>query len=397
MAWLLLVCAGAIAFLVVNTLMYLSQCTSTEFVLNCSDGNGTFAGTVVAVFAVLGIGAVISRYFRSFASGFAGMLVAMTVVSLGSCTATWGDPYFAWRKATKPARDRAAREKKDADAVRLWVSVMSGRPMNVSRGIGLVGNVATCAQSFARASGHLATDAAELSAKCPELKEYGAHLDPGLPRRYVIPEGAGSPVLGEPTRETDGDAGWRVTYSTAAQGFSVDAAPDAQLSQPWPRIHSDGVTRFDVQMTQNAAPLSMQLGAELGTMIECLKGIPAKEERRRAARGLGSWNLTPMARALCPSLAPRIKRMLQAEDFATLLDIERPVGPGGSRARIGTYRIEYVPRNPSGTPFEFDLKADPVAIVGLPRYLATFEGQIYWTMEQRAATVNDPRLSPRNP
>src|SRR5262245_52915266 len=68
-ARLVFVLGGAVVFIVANVLMYLSQCSSTEFMMTCSGGNGEYTVHVIATAAILGIGAIISRRLRAFAMG----------------------------------------------------------------------------------------------------------------------------------------------------------------------------------------------------------------------------------------------------------------------------------------------------------------------------------------
>jgi hypothetical protein len=335
-ARLILALAGAVTFVAVNVLMYLSQCSSTEFMLTCRGGNGDYAFHVIAAAAGLGIGSFLSTRVRAFASGFAGMLVAMTVVSLGGCTKAWSDPYVAVRKATQPARDRAARERKKDEAVRLWTELTSREPMDIPAGMRFAGTATQCAHRFARENGRNASSLDELGQSCSDL-------------RAITYKRADSQ-----------DAGWRVAYAPSGDGFSIDIAPDELLSHKWPRIHSDGVSRFEIRMSAGAAPISISPAAELRDMSVCLKEIP--EDRS---------HLTPVAKRLCPALAARIRPLLPAEEDAIELAVVRAVGPENSPMTIAKYRVELS---------QGALVATPLT-VGLPRFRATFDGKISWINE----------------
>jgi len=384
--------AGAAAFLGINTVLFLEGCTSTELMFNCSGGIGTHTYDVLIIGCLVGLGAVISRRGRSVAIGFCGALITLGVVSLGACTAPWADPYFTVRQRVEPYRLRWARDRKNAAMRRDWISSMNARAMDVSRGVDLAGVVVECAQAFRAAEGRVATNDDELSDRCTFLKDLRASSDPDPPVRYIVPVARGENAQGEPIRDVPGDAGWRVTYTAAPSGFSVDVAPDAQLTHKWPRIHADGISRFDVQVSADVPPMPVTPVADLLTMVGCLKGILAEEDRRKAERGglNYGWHLTSLARRLCPDLSPRLNPLLPTDESATLLSVFLPVGPDKASVIVAVYKVRFLLRDPARAPFAYDLLANATS-PGLPHYLATFEGSVHWTIELRSATVRDPR------
>jgi hypothetical protein len=67
-AQILLIPAGALIFIVVNVLLFLGRCSSNEFMINCAGRSGDDTGLVIGIAAALVIGALVSRYGRSFAT-----------------------------------------------------------------------------------------------------------------------------------------------------------------------------------------------------------------------------------------------------------------------------------------------------------------------------------------
>jgi hypothetical protein len=96
-----------------------------------------------------------------------------------------------------------------------------------------------------------------------------------------------------------------------------------------------------------------------------------------------------MTKKLCPDLAPRIQAPLPNDSNATLLSVVLPATAVGTPTTVARYKVRFALREPSGSPFVFDLTATGTS-AGFPRYLATFEGAIHRTTAFRDATTSDP-------
>lgn len=386
---ILLVVAGVCAFLVVNAVLFLGRCSSTEFMINCSGGRGTNTWHVLGIGGFVIVAAFATKAGRAFAKGFFGALIVLGVSTMGACTTPWADPVFEVRRAIRPYQERWAKERKQSAIRRDWIAAMNSRSMDLARGIELAGAVVNCVQVHLTAKGRVTPTIEELGPGCRYLADFGASMDPGWPLRYEIPVERGLDQFGQTQEAVRGDAGWRVNYSATASGYSVDAAPEGLLNHRWPRIHADEKMQWEVRLAENAPPLSLTPVADLKTMAACLKGIPAEEERRRVQRVLGSWHLTPMAKRLCSGLAPRLRPQIQSDENASLLSIHLPAGPNGGSIPALTYLVEFVIRQPANSPFAFDIHAK-AETAGFPRYLATFEGTVHQTTDNRPATAQDP-------
>ena len=148
--------------------------------------------------------------------------------------------------------------------------------------------------------------------------------------------------------------------------------------------------RFEVQPSADAAPQTVSPVADLRTMVECLKAIPAEEDRRLAEHGGLSygWFLTSMARRACPGLASRLRAPIPNDEHTTLLSMQVSVGAGGAQVEVAVYSVEFVIRQPANAPFAFDLLAQACPLACQDH--ATVEGAVHSTTEGRAATAADP-------
>jgi hypothetical protein len=377
-----LACAiGGMVFVAVNGAIYLSSCRSNEFMVTCSTGDGSHSGLVIMIAAALGIAAVVSHWGKSFAAGFGGALIALSIVTMGSCTDVWLDPYYAARQKTLPARLAREAAKKREATKQSWVTTMNARPMDVARGVEFAGSVMQCAQNWRAQRGSFPATEAELAvASCPSVRFFRAAVEPDG-GRYAVPAADGG-----------GDAGWRMTYASTASGFVVDVTPASELGHTFPRMHASSDGRVDVTMTSGAAPLTVTPAEDLRQLVECLKGLPAEEERVRLRRGGLSygWFLTSRARRLCPGLAGRLKAPIPNDENTTLVTLVAPM-PAGP-VTLATYVVRFEIRQPANQPFAFDLHAR-AKVEGLPRYLATFEGVLHTTVAWRDVLTSDPVVS----
>jgi hypothetical protein len=170
-------------------------------------------------------------------------------------------------------------------------------------------------------------------------------------------------------------------------------APASVLRHTFPRMHASSDGRVDVTMTEGAAPLTVTPAEDLRQLVECLKGLPAEEERVRLSRRGGlsyGWFLTSRARRLCPGLAGRLKAPVPNDENTTLVALVAPM-PAGP-VTLATYAVRFEIRQPANQPFAFDLHAR-ATVEGLPRYLATFEGSLHTTIAWRDVLTSDPLVS----
>jgi len=385
-----LIAGGVLTFLCVNLVLFLDRCSMHQLTFDCSGSGGMHTVAVVVIGSLLFAGAWVHRNGRAFAKGFAYALVALGVLSLGSCTPSWVDPYYTVRWKVEPFRLRWVQSRREAAMRRDWIATLNGRPMDVARGVELAGDVVSCAQASLRETGRVSTNEDALASRCGHLAVVRFRVNPGAPRRYEIPVAPGGrDMFGEPVDQVRGDAGWRFTYVTSTAGFAVDVRPDRQLAHAWPRIRGDGAREIQVQMSETTAAVDVSPAGDLRIMTECLKGIPAEVERLRVARhGLDyGWSLISMTTRLCPGPAARV---VPSDSNATLLSVTVPSGSDPAPPVIAAaYLVRYVWRSPTGTPFAFDLRADAKS-AGLPHYWASFEGAVHWTAEARPATSGDP-------
>ena len=391
------IAAGVFAFLLINVLLFLDGCTGTEFMFNCTPRPRQHAFPVLVMILLLAVAAAVSRRGRAFAIGFATTLLAVSVLSLGGCTRAWTAPLVAvkWevQRRVRPYQEERARKEKEAAQLRAWLAALNARPLDVARGVELASAVAHCARRYALDhEGRFAVMESDLLPRCEVFRFTRVGSDVQWYERYVIPVPAGQlDQFGMTVEPVRGDAGWRASYEVLPGGFAVRVVPDEQLSHDWPRVLVDAAGTAEVQAAENAPPLSISPVADLRTMVECLKGIPAAVERRKAETGGISygWFLTSMARKVCPGLSPRLNPLMPNDENATRLDVLLPVGPGGVAVPVASYDVRFEIRQPANKPFAYDIIATPRAW-GLRRYLATFEGAIHYTTETRPPTTADP-------
>ena len=377
---------GAVVFLTVNFFMFVSRCTTNEFMVNCGGSIGRDTVVVIVMAAAVGLIAFLGARGRGFAEGFFGCLLALGIFTAGGCTPSWVDPYWSVRRIVHPYKDRWERDRRHADMQRGWIDAMNAKPMDIRRGVAITGGVVSCAF---QSNGSIAQNESEIADFCQALRNVRKAVDPGPPSRYLIPRPSSVPDSGFSVPEGSGDDGWRLTYTATPTAFAVDAEPDEQLAHRWPRVHIDSSGRAEVRLSAEAPPAAIAPMDDLRTMAVCLREIPAEEERRRARRGGLSygWFLTSMTKLLCPSLQPRLQALVPNDENATRLAALVPAPESAAPTVAVYYKVTFVRRQTAA--FEFDLVADAMA-AGLPHYLATVEGQIHTTMERRSATKDDP-------
>jgi hypothetical protein len=385
--------AGVVAFLLVNVVLYLDGCQSTEFIPRCPGSNGRHALTVLVIIAALAGLAGVSRRARAFAVGFGGGLVLLTVVSMGACTTLWMDPYVKARqtaqRAAAPTLERRKSEREAKELRSAWTALIDSRPMDVRRGVQLAAGVARCVRDVASdRGGALPARDAELFPRCNYLKDLGRTADVPSPPRYVMTED-GDAVDAVSVRMR-GDVGWRWEYEATSAGFTVRVVPDAQLSHDWPRVYADDSGRVEVLPSPDGDPIAMSPVDDLRTIVTCLKEAMAEDEGRGDLAGeASSGHLTRFLQKSCPAVGPRLARVRPLESNQALLSLLYPPGaPPSPDAIAAVYDIQYVVRHQGRRPVQFDLTASSVA--GMPAYLATFEGPVHATLEPRAATTADP-------
>ena len=387
--------AGAVVFLVLNLFLLFDRCRSNEFMLTCSGGSGEHTAPVLFVLAMVVAASLITSIGRSFAVGFIAALLGLAVVSTGACTPSWTDPYHTgMRRWVRPHLDARATRRRIAERRRDWIAAMNARPMDIARGVELAGAVAGCASREA-AKGAAPTESA-LRERCHDMKDVSVAGESSPWVRYGIPVARGEDAMGQPIDQVRGDPGWRVRYEPVPpSGYVVRVEPDELLDEEWPRVAAYASGRFEVQPSADAAPQTVSPAADLRAMVECLKAIPAEEDRRRAEHGGLSygWFLTSMARRVCPGLASRLRAPIPNDENTTLVSMQLSVSAGGAQVEVAVYSVQFVIRQPANAPFAFDLLARSVP-AGLPRYLATFEGAVHSTTEGRAATTADPLVAP---
>ena len=145
---ILAIVGGAVVFLVVNFVLVLDRCRLNELMVECS-GEPRHTVFVLVVAGALLVAAVLTKIGRAFAIGFGGALILLAVVSMGSCTPSWSDPYTSYRRSTYPSRAARADRDRTEQTVRGWTSAIDARPMEVSEGIALAGEVVLCAKTYA--------------------------------------------------------------------------------------------------------------------------------------------------------------------------------------------------------------------------------------------------------
>ena len=381
---------GATAFLVINAGLYLSRCTSTEFMINCGGNGVRHTVEVIVMGGVVLVAAFLARRARAFAQGFFGALIGLGVVTMGACTPAWLDPYVALRRHIDPLQRRAVRALTADTQRRQWIEALNARTMDVSSGIVLAGSIVNCVQMHQSAHGRLPADDAVLAKECRAFEDLGDAFDPGPPRRYVIPVPRGAlDEFGQSLQEVRGDAGWRAMYTVTPAGFTVRVVPDGQLRHAWPKISTDEQGRIWVTPYQHDA-VEVSPVADLAILSGCLKGIPKAVEARTAQTGGVSygWALTSMSRKLCPSLAARLTAPLPNDSNVTVLSVLAS-DADGRPAPAASFAVQFEEQSPAGGRFAFGLHAEATT-AGLPRYFVTPEGTIHWTSHPRPATAQDP-------
>ncbi len=379
--------AGVVAFLVMNVALVTGRCSTNEFMVNCAGNEGESTTIVLLAAGGIVLAALTTRAGRLFAAGFFGALIALTVVTSGACTFVWADPYSSAMRQARPYLNRREAEKKSAETRRAWIAAMDARRMDIARGVETAGAVAACARRYAGGhDGRAAASESELAATCDELRTERTAADPKPPGRYVIPVSRGEDPRGQQIAEVRGDAGWRVDYTASAPAdFTVSVRPDEQLAHDWPRVTITSSGALEIQVSQIAAARPISPVPDLVTLVECLKSSAADVERHATRYMYAGWYLTSLSRKVCPSLSPRLRAPQPNNSNATLLSLQIPAG-GPAAVTVVDYQITFAIRQPPNDGAAFDLLADPT-ISGLPRYKATFEGEV----------ITSPPDSPRNP
>lgn len=353
--------------------------------VNCSGRPGQHTPFVLIVALILVGVAVVSRAGRSFASGFAGGLVLMAVLTAGSCTPSWSDPYGTYRARTAPARLAKQRAARDEATLNAWTSRVNARPMDVPRGVAVAGEISRCVHRVAEKNGgRFPVSDAEIR-PCDAWDRWGVSSGQTGTARYRLPDDPPrEQLLGLPTTPRDGDPGWRAQYElTPDTHFLLTVAPDEQLTHRWPRIYMNGLGRIDVQRDENAPRLEISPVDDLRLMAQCLNGMQ-KDDERREARGLaGSLRFTPAVQRLCPPLATRVKHLVPIEDDRTFLSMFLPVGPGGAREFVAGWVVQFVQRRDNDR-YHWDLVALPWP-GGLLSYTVAMEGEIRSTRDPSQA------------
>ena len=376
---------GAAIFLTINFFLAVSRCTTNEFMINCGGSVGRDTALVIFMTAIVGLVAFLGARGRGFAEGFFGSLVALGILTTGSCTPSWIDPYWSVRRTIRPYQDRWEQDRRNTDMRRAWIDALNARPMDVRRAVTIAGGVVSCA---VRPDGSIIQTEAEIAEFCQALRNRRTTIDPASPLRYLIPP-ANEPDVhgGLSVPEENGDSGWRIKYTATPEAFAVDAEPDELLAHRWPRVRIDSAGRVEARLAENATPVAISPVDDLRAMAVCLEGIPAEEERRRAKGGgvWYGWFLTSLTRQLCPGLSPRLQALVPNDENTTRLTVLVPASNGTPPVAV-FYKVQFVRRATAA--FEFDLVADAMA-AGLPHFLATIEGQVHTTMDRRSATRTD--------
>jgi hypothetical protein len=365
---------GLGAFVIVNLLLHWPRCFFRQVGYgNFCQGEGQVTGWVLLIAAVLVIAAIAGPAGRGFTKGFVGGLIGLTVLTTGTCTNAWMDPVLSVERATAPARRSFARERLRRKARREWIAAMNTRSPDIERGVALAAEVARCAFWVDRATAAPASEQ-DVIGRCLNLvvAYVGADTEPP-PVRYVVPA-PGSPDTALLVREAvRGDPGWR--WSLVSQGNGTGSlalvAPDSGLAYHWPRITANADDVIEVLPREGAAPVAVNPVAELQLLAQCLKGIPAEEDRR--VNSWGSWHLYRMVQRLCPGLADRVTDVVD-HNHEMLLSLRRPLVLGEAPIALATYRVSLDYVRVPGSPFRFSLAA--WSMTGLKGYLLGEDGVV---------------------
>jgi len=364
---------GVVAFIIVNVAVHLDRCSLGNGI-SCNQDQGQATGWVLLIAAVLAIASAWSPLGRGFAKGFVAGFIGLTVLTAGTCTFAWRDPVYSLEQATAPARRGIKRAWVRRQARRAWITAMNTRPPDIERGVALAAEVARCA--FWNASpGPGPRSEQEVLRSCNRLETTYMGFDTvSPPIRYVVPQ-PGSPDTALFVRDAvSGDPGWRWSLVLPAGGVGAMALvePDSGLANHWPRITASSDDNIAVVPREGAEPTPVEPVAELRTLAQCLKGIPAELDSR-PGYAWGTWHLFSMVGRLCPGLADRVSDMpIHYRDM--LLSLRRPLASGEAPVAIGTYRVSFENFVEPGTSYRFSLVALPVT--GLKGYTVGEDGVI---------------------
>ncbi|MFL5561182.1 MAG: hypothetical protein ACJ79K_06895 [Gemmatimonadaceae bacterium] len=382
---------GVAAFLVTTVLLWAIACPDPF--RGCGQADPTLVIVVAAFVEILVAILCFAPAGRRFVVGFVTAFLVCAVSTCGVMTHPWLTPVGATVSAAQPLWMPVVKQRERSAEKESWIGVHRTQHPAVVHAARLVNALHECAErhrsedagaSYPRTSAELLS-----SGECGELAQ----------------QALGS--TNAPTRFTEGDNGWRWSYTASlpddsghASGYSVLVVEDPILDRAAPSFSGDehGV----VHETKPGAP-GLFVASPVASLVmlrRCLTRVPAYRDSLAAARG---WRASTPPLALVDYVCPELSRHISVDldspnrERGTLaVPVEDRAGEMVDTAAV--YTTDFLAADPDG--ISFDLRATPrgnrnAAIhSGTRRFLVASDGTIHVRTAARsdsvAATVDDP-------
>ena len=336
---------------------------------------GDFTPMVLTAIFVTSLFAAISRRGIAFAAGATGMILALSVLSLGWATKQWLDPINIIRREMYLADFAAKGAAKQAAGLASWQASIRAKGMNRAAGVGRMLIVRKCALTHRDSIGRLPRDSAELTTASKGCRGY----------------------LSQDSQQEQYAWKWRYARGTEdAQAHTVTVEPAPGIGLAGPILSVDERGMLLERAVPGAQPMFIDSPvAILRAVRECLDAASPAVTRAT------DFYLEKMTFRLgyCDTVDVVGIGNVSGLDESLTADRDNTVlrRMAGMEARPGVvpapgitgYGIVLV-RRPGGA--QYDLLARPFSypIYAVRNYLLSAEGTLHVTAENRAATRSDP-------
>lgn len=374
---------------IVATAAMLMLVTNGRGTSRAGDGSAVLAVSIaIAVDAWLVL-AVLSGKGRRVALGFLCGIVGMGVLR-PAAAGVWLIPMAAAVDATRPAWAPIAAASARSAAEESWVGARRAEIPTVIHAQRLANLVHECVARY-RAVDSVASyprRATEVSDApyCSDLKATRADND------------------SVPTRYTDGDYGWRWSYTPGTadpagrvSSYVLRVFEDPAIARQSPQYLGDETGVVRELMPGKTPAFAASPVQSLVQLRRCLQRVPAYHEKEEERYGYPRER-TPMYEVLfvCPELKGHIYVDIDDRDKGVLaLSARGTAGEFVDTASV--YQVEFVPADVAGLIFE--LKAapwrsrNPAVHSGVRRFFVARDGSIHVTTGQGSATAGDPLVA----
>lgn len=221
--------AGAAAFFVATFFLMLERCGSCTGFLEGMDRTPGLSTSAKVVLAIVAVVALLGRWGRGIALGFAGALAFTAIGTAGKAAFVWGVPSSrAPVAALAPAAPRPGPSASPNAEARILE--LQQRELDERAGGRLLYRLIDCIAVATPVS------ADQITADCQDLRTSR--------EGYAGPE-----------RFSDADPGWRWSYGRYSIGFQVEVYPDTILNKTTPHFIADQTGRTTVQRAGGGPPV----------------------------------------------------------------------------------------------------------------------------------------------